>query len=740
MKSKAIGWAVVLSLILLGTQAVLAGPDKQPLWIEAYGGFDESWNYWPLTDESLVALENGDSVMVIWAGPDGAIDPPVRAVGSPFNGQPTGDDMKLFISPPGGIIEDWTFYFTVTTWNIGNTDSLGRQRHPTIGDLIYARVFNGSDLVNANYYGDSELHEVIYEFQELWFSELPNDPYGPTTDQGIFGKYFKVIGGIDPGTGQTFKLKDPSADLEDGDLVQLIWVGSDGEIDAPDLVSRMPSDDDTLIEQWGVNEGRYPSTGTGTFKRSTAAYDDQSHGLPAKGDDIYVRLINSDNILAATHYGDSPIYEISYEIGESLSVFYDDAVDCDTEFPPTTVRNFTIHGGWDPVFDAYYPLVDAFGVRLKDGDRLHLIWVGPDGEPDEMDAATGMPTDDDSLWADLSIGDGIAGTGTGRFKYEDFTEESGTREIYLNKDDVIYLRVFDDPTIGDDSGSQLYGESETYTVQWEYNEAFYSFADSTFDAVTVAPWYRTIMIYGGQDTAMTEYPLTNYEGEMLMDGDLVQIIWAGPDGLISIMDTTGNPTGDDSLLVATAIGVGVGSDTGLFRAELQTFATSTGGFPAKDDVIYVRVFEDPEIKHSPYFGESVLHQVAYEQGELFFCFDDEENDCNQVNPAYTIVQEWTTPTASLPAEYALLQNYPNPFNPDTDIQYQIPQAGWVKLTIYNVLGQEISTLVDGPREAGNYTVRWFGTDGQGRELGSGIYFYRLSAGDFTAVRKMVLMK
>jgi hypothetical protein len=740
MKCKVIGWAVLLSVILLGAQAALGDHDKQPAWIEVFGGLDESWNFWPLTDENLVPLEDGDALMALWAGPNAAIDPPVRAVGSPFNGQPTGDDVGLLIST-GGAIEYSYFYFTLTTWNIGDTDSLDRQRHPAKGEKLYVRVFNDDDLRDATAYGDSEIHEVIYMFQEVLFAVMPNDPVGPTTDQVIYGKYFKVIGGINPGTGQTFKLRDPSADLEDGDLAQLIWVGSDGEIDDPDLITRMPADDDVLIGEWGVNEGMWPSTGTGTFRRSTATYDDQGNGLPAEGDNVYVRLINSDNILSATHYGDSPIHTVAYTIGESLSVFTDDAVDCDTEFPPSDVRDFTIHGGWDPVRDSYYPLVDAFGLRLKDGDMLHLIWAGPDGLVDELDEMTGMPTGDDSLMTAYGIGEGISGTGTGRFMIDLFTFETHKKGGFPAMGDVLYFRVFDAPTIGEDSEAMWYGESETHEVQWDFNEAWYSFPDSTFDATTRVPWYRTIKIYGGSDSTMAEHPLTDSLGVMLEDGDLVQLIYAGTDGEIDPPnDGDCMPSDDDELLATLAVGEGYAADTGLFKTEIQTFSASAGSAPTAGDIIYVRVFNDPNGQGATHYGDSETHVVAYEQGEAFYCFPDDGDDTILRNPCYTAVEEWTSPTVSLPTVYALFQNYPNPFNPETDIQYQIPEDSWVELIVYNVLGQEICTLVDGHREAGKYTVRWFGTDNAGKALSSGIYFYRLKAGNYTDVRKMVLMK
>jgi hypothetical protein len=96
--------------------------------------------------------------------------------------------------------------------------------------------------------------------------------------------------------------------------------------------------------------------------------------------------------------------------------------------------------------------------------------------------------------------------------------------------------------------------------------------------------------------------------------------------------------------------------------------------------------------------------------------------------------------AEVPGAYALKPNYPNPFNPSTAIGYAIPEDGQVTLNIYNVLGQEIRTLVDDHQSAGTYTVMWDGKDATGQHLNSGVYFYSITAGDFTATRKMVLMR
>jgi hypothetical protein len=94
----------------------------------------------------------------------------------------------------------------------------------------------------------------------------------------------------------------------------------------------------------------------------------------------------------------------------------------------------------------------------------------------------------------------------------------------------------------------------------------------------------------------------------------------------------------------------------------------------------------------------------------------------------------------VPRTYSLSQNYPNPFNPVTQIRYALPKSTGVKLTIYNILGKEIATLIDVQQEPGYYQVFWDGRDELGRDACSGIYFYRLKAGDFTSVRRMVLIR
>jgi flagellar hook assembly protein FlgD len=86
------------------------------------------------------------------------------------------------------------------------------------------------------------------------------------------------------------------------------------------------------------------------------------------------------------------------------------------------------------------------------------------------------------------------------------------------------------------------------------------------------------------------------------------------------------------------------------------------------------------------------------------------------------------------------QNYPNPFNPSTQIRYGLPKASYVTLTVHNVLGQEVARIVDEAQTEGYYDVRWNGTNESGGIVGTGVYFFRIHAGDFTETRKMLLVK
>ena len=93
-----------------------------------------------------------------------------------------------------------------------------------------------------------------------------------------------------------------------------------------------------------------------------------------------------------------------------------------------------------------------------------------------------------------------------------------------------------------------------------------------------------------------------------------------------------------------------------------------------------------------------------------------------------------------PREYTLSQNFPNPSNPATTIRYELPKAAKVRLEIYNAIGQRIRTLISTHQDEGRYMATWDGTNNQGAKVASGVYIYRLEAGEFTMAKKMTLLK
>ncbi|MCK5087681.1 MAG: T9SS type A sorting domain-containing protein, partial [Melioribacteraceae bacterium] len=104
---------------------------------------------------------------------------------------------------------------------------------------------------------------------------------------------------------------------------------------------------------------------------------------------------------------------------------------------------------------------------------------------------------------------------------------------------------------------------------------------------------------------------------------------------------------------------------------------------------------------------------------------------NQVSATITDV----VMDGGIPTEYALSQNYPNPFNPSTAIKFEIPEAGNVKLLIYDSVGNEVAVLVNNYMSAGYYTFTW-----NAANYASGIYFYKMQTNTFSQVNKMLLIK
>ncbi|NWF90605.1 MAG: T9SS type A sorting domain-containing protein, partial [Ignavibacteriaceae bacterium] len=125
-----------------------------------------------------------------------------------------------------------------------------------------------------------------------------------------------------------------------------------------------------------------------------------------------------------------------------------------------------------------------------------------------------------------------------------------------------------------------------------------------------------------------------------------------------------------------------------------------------------------------------LHPLGRFKGTVWFDLLEVE----KINPTDLMNQQM------IPSAFNLFQNYPNPFNPSTRISYSLPQASYVKIKIYDLLGVEVKTLLESEQSAGLYNIQWNGENNFGSKVSSGTYIYRLEAGNFVQSKKMVLLK
>ncbi len=166
------------------------------------------------------------------------------------------------------------------------------------------------------------------------------------------------------------------------------------------------------------------------------------------------------------------------------------------------------------------------------------------------------------------------------------------------------------------------------------------------------------------------------------------------------------------------------------------------GFYA-DDFFPVETFEN-EIVISSDIPDTTFTVAGRTPGSYFYmvrALDAEDQWSVFSNMEEAVVHPQTSVDDDpMPLRFALDQNYPNPFNPQTSIEFTIDSPGRVELTVYNILGMKVCSLVDGDLVAGSYNVIFDGLDDNGKQVSAGVYFYRLRAGDFISTRKMTVLK
>ena len=157
----------------------------------------------------------------------------------------------------------------------------------------------------------------------------------------------------------------------------------------------------------------------------------------------------------------------------------------------------------------------------------------------------------------------------------------------------------------------------------------------------------------------------------------------------------------------------------------------TSGYALEGETNDITVtFDTDELEEGDYLGQIVIHT------------NDQNNPMLVVPCSLTVssVVGIDDQTSSIPTAFSLSQNYPNPFNPTTDINFALPIRSDVNVTVFDLLGRRVQTLVSGEMEAGYHTVTWNGRDDSGTPVSSGIYFYRIDAGNFNMTRKMIMLK
>ncbi len=138
------------------------------------------------------------------------------------------------------------------------------------------------------------------------------------------------------------------------------------------------------------------------------------------------------------------------------------------------------------------------------------------------------------------------------------------------------------------------------------------------------------------------------------------------------------------------------------------------------------------------FGKTILRvgqRISFLQGVIYYSFNRYKIVPRKDSDFGTISGVDISHNPTIPNTYNLVQNYPNPFNPSTTINYQLPTHSYVTLKVYNLLGQEVETLVSETQPAGTYALRF-----DASRLSTGMYFYRLQAGQFSSAKKMLLIK
>lgn len=327
--------------------------------------------------------------------------------------------------------------------------------------------------------------------------------------------------------------------------------------------------------------------------------------------------------------------------------------------------------------------------------------------------------------------------------------------------EVTVTWALSDSTIGAIDESGLFtgkAEGETFVIATAG-----ALVDSARVTVTgepvIEPGTPTATLYRNKDGKITRIGSAAAEGDTLVIGGMPH-----PFNFLNgtkLMFPEGSLTESVSITVSIPKFAKVELDSVIFNGQLLTGVTFE--VAVNDTVVSPYYFGAPIVLSMPY-KRGLMRNLGLEPEDLAMYFAnelgeieidngitdievDEDNDLITGSVAHfstiVVAPESAKPAAveeNTPAVFALSQNVPNPFNPSTSITFAVPSAGMVTLSIHNVLGQEVRTLVNGRMVSGSHSVVWNGLDDSGRRVTSGVYFYRLQAGPLSATKKLMLLK
>ena len=268
-------------------------------------------------------------------------------------------------------------------------------------------------------------------------------------------------------------------------------------------------------------------------------------------------------------------------------------------------------------------------------------------------------------------------------------------------------------------------------------------------------WYMADGAGGGSFTWVS--PLAGVSIEEIaaaVHGDgLVSLLWSGYDSDTRKLYLTQVDKNGTELISNREV-----ADDPTSEAEQIDLAVDESGYHStvwidhRDGIrlAYYQIFDDNLVPVGPNTAVSSAApefmkspSVSAHHGRLWITWSDPRQDGLNIygtTNVYLPTDVGGGDDPKLPRFFQLSQNYPNPFNPSTTIQFSLPSASHVRLTVYNLLGRQVRELADAYFSAGSHEVVWDGTDESGQTAATGIYLYRMTAGDFVEQRKMLLIK